>query len=251
MSTPRNPVVAQMLAHRSIRAYTDEPVAPEDLREAVRAGQAAATSSAVQAYCCIRVTDPAARREIADLAGPQRKIVHAPEFLVICADSRRHRLLCRREGLAYDQRFEAFLVGVIDATLFAQNMVLALESMGYGTCYIGGLRNDLARVDRALQLPEGVYPVYALCVGRPAQAPAPRPRLPVDAVLFDGAYPSDDDLLGRLSEYDDAYRAYLEERGAPAAQAGAGWSGAMAGKHATPTREDLARYYAAKGARLD
>ena len=246
-----NPTIEQMLAHRSIRAYTDEPVPTEHLREAVRAGQAAATSSAVQPYCCIRVTDTDTRSAIAELAGPQQKVALAPEFLVICADTRRHRLLCERAGSAYDQRLEAFLVGVIDAALFAQNMTLAFEALGYGTCFIGGLRNELPGVDALLKLPEGVYPLFGLCVGRPAEQPAPRPRLAIESVLFDDAYPDDATAIADTDVYDERYRAYLRERNAKEEQVARAWSGAMSAKYATPSRPALAEYYRSKGARLD
>lgn len=246
-----NETIGLMRAHRSVRKYTDEAVASADVEAAVRAGQAAATSSAVQAYCVIRVTDPDRRAAIAELAGPQEKVRVAPEFFVVCADSRRHRLLCEREGKRYEQELEAFLVGVIDATLFAQNMVLAFESMGYGTCYIGGIRNDLPALDRVLGLPEGVYPVFGVCVGRAAESPAERPRLGAEGVVFDDAYPSDGAMLAAIDAYDARYRAYLRERGASERQVDWAWGRAMAEKFATPSREALGAYYRSKGACLD
>ncbi len=243
-----NDVIRAMRAHRSVRAYTDEPIPHEAVVAAVEAGQAAATSSAVQAYCVIRVTDRQHRSRLAELTGPQEKVAVAPEFFIICGDSRRHRLLAERAGERYEQKLEAFLVSVIDATLCAQNMVLAFESMGYGTCYIGGLRNHLAEVDRLLGLPHGVYPLYGLCVGRPAQDPGLRPRLPIGGVLFQDAYPQDDDLLESVAAYDAVYEQYLRERGATNP---GGWSAAMAGKFASVTRPDIADYYRSKGAVLD
>ena len=54
-----------------------------------------------------------------------------------------------------------------DAALFAQNMVVAFESMGYGTCYIGGLRNDLQALHEVLDTPEGVWPLFGLLKGVP------------------------------------------------------------------------------------
>ena len=222
-----------------------------DLRLAIQAGQAAATSSAVQAYCAIRVTDPGARGAIAELSGPQEKVAECAEFLLICADSRRHRLLCEREGKRYDQRLEAFLVSAIDAALFAQNLTLAFESMGYGTCYIGGVRNDLPRLDEVLKLPEGVYPMFGLCVGKPEESPSERPRLPVDAILFEGAYPSDGQVLSDTDAYDETYRDYLRERGAKPEQIERSWSGAMAHKYPGVSRSELSAYYLGKGARLD
>ncbi|MFG0306532.1 MAG: oxygen-insensitive NADPH nitroreductase [Phycisphaerales bacterium JB040] len=242
-----NPTLETMLSHRSVRTYTDDPIPPEHVRRAVEAGQMAPTSSAVQAYSIIRITDPGTRARLAELTGPQEKVRLAPEFFVVCADSRRHRVICEHAGTGYDQRLEAFLVAAIDASLFAQNVLVAFESMGYGTCYIGGLRNDLGAVCELLDIPEGVYPLYGLCVGRPAEEPGQRPRLPVEAVLFDDAYPSDDEVLGRVGEYDEAYRAYLRDRGAPER----GWSDVISGKYVKPIRPDLASVYLGRGARLD
>jgi FMN reductase (NADPH) len=213
-----NEIIALMLRHRSIRRYTEDPLPEGDILAAVEAGQAASTSAAVQAYCLIRIT----------------------------GDTRRHRLVARRAGHPYDARLEGFLLAVIDASLFAQNLALAFESQGYGICYIGGLRNSLPEVDALLGLPEGVYPLFGLCVGVPEEDPAGRPRLPLEAVLFEGGYPSDEQILALLEEYDEAYWTYLQRRGAePQA-----WTAAMAGKFARPRREGIGAYYRGKGADL-
>ncbi len=246
-----HPAIDLMRAHRSIRTFTDEPVSREAIEAAVRAGQTAATSSSVQAYCCIRVTDPAHRDKLAELAGPQDKVKLAPEFFVICGDARRHRIACEMAGGAYDQKLEGFMISVIDAALFAQNMVLAFEAMGFGTCYIGGLRNDVGRVIEVLGLLSGVYPVFGLCVGRPAEAPTLRPRFPVESVLFEGAYPDDSTITAQLNAYDAGYREYLRQRGAPEQTVNGSWSGAMASKLGKVARPALAGVYRAQGAVLD
>lgn len=233
-------------AHRSIRAFTDEPVAEEDLRRAVLAGQAASTSGAIQAYCAIRIRDDATRSRLVDLTGGQPTVASAGAFFVLCGDTRRHRLALESRNAPHRARLEGFLLAVIDATLFAQNFALALESMGYGVCYIGGLRNNLPEVDRLLAIPAGVYPLYGMCVGRPAQTPNPRPRIDPRAVLFDDAYPSDDAMRDLMAEYDARYERYLMERGATPRS----WSDVMARKFAEPRRADLAEYYTRKGADL-
>ena len=158
-------VVDLLMRHRSIRRYRDEPIPDEVLARAVRAGQAASTSSAVQATTLVDVRDPAMRARLAELAGGQRQVETAARFLVACGDVRRHRLAAAVHGRPYDTRLEAFLVAAIDAALLAQNLCVALESLGYGICYIGGLRNELAEVDRLLGLPEGVLPLFGLCAG--------------------------------------------------------------------------------------
>jgi len=243
-----NPTIELLNSHRSIRVYKDEPVPDEHVRAAVEAGQMASSSSAVQAYCLIRVRNQANREKIAELAGPQQKVAQCGAFFVVCGDTRRHRVAAARDGNTYDQRLEAFLVATIDASLFCEKMVIAFESLGYGVCYIGGLRNHIAEVDELLELPEGVYPLYGLCVGVPAEEPGPRPRLPMEGVLFEDKYPGDDEMLERLAEYDDGYTRYLTERGAKNTE---GWSKRMGAKYATPERTHLGPYYKGKGAGLE
>lgn len=241
-----NDTITTMHAHRSIRQYGPDPIPREHIEIAVRAGQAAATSSAVQAYTVIHVTDPDKLSELAELAGPQEKVEKCGAFFVVCADTRRHRLMCERANKPYESTLERFLVGVIDATLFAQNMTLALESMDYGTCYIGGLRNDLERVDRILDLPDGIYPIYGLCAGTKAQDPIARPRLPIESILHTNGYPSDEDSMKALDSYDETYAQYLKDRGAPPST----WTEAMVSKLSRRSREELAGYFTRKGASL-
>ncbi|MHC4551090.1 MAG: NADPH-dependent oxidoreductase [Planctomycetota bacterium] len=232
--------------HRSIRRFTDEPVPDADVRTAVAAGQRASTSSAIEAYCCLRIRDPQTRQELVELTGHQDKVARAGAFLAICGDTRRHRLIARRAGRPYEARLEAFLLAVVDAALFAQNLVIAFESLGYGICYVGGLRNRLFEVDRLLALPAGVYPLFGLCVGRPAEEPSPRPRLPLAAVLLEERYPDDEAMLALIDRHDEDVRAYYERRGATPQP----WSARIAEKFSTLRRPDLAAYYARQGADL-
>jgi FMN reductase (NADPH) len=243
-----NDTIDLLHRHRSGRRFTDDLVPDEHIRAAVEAGQSASTSSAVQSYGLIHVTDDENRRRLADLTGPQPKVAECGAFFVVCGDTRRHRLAAERHGRAYDTRLEAFLLATVDATLFAQNLVVAFESLGYGICYIGGLRNRLPEVDRLLALPEGVYPLYGLCVGVPDETPSPRPRLPVDAVLFSDTYPDDESMNRLVGEYDTRYTQYLRDRGARDPERT--WSKLMADKFAEPHRTDLGGYYAGKGADL-
>ncbi len=230
-----NETISLIRSHRSVRSYKADPVPDDHIHQAVEAGQAAATSSAIQAYCLLHITRPAERQELAELCGSQEHITDCGAFFIVCGDTHRHRLLAQRAGQRYDARLEAFLLAVIDATLFAQNLVLAFESMGYGICYIGGLRNNLPAIDRLLELPEGVYPLYGLCVGVAAEQPDARPRLPVHSVLFEDRYADDKDILRAVDEYDAA---------AP------GWAQRMVRKFTEPRRTDVGPYYSGKGANL-
>jgi len=242
-----DPVLAAMRRHRSIRDFRPAPVPEADTERAVEAAQCAATSSWIQAYHLLQVTDPEERAELARLAGDQRQVTGAGAFFIVSGDTRRHRLLAQREGAPYAHSTELFLLATVDASLFAQNLTLAFESLGYGTCYIGGIRNQLAEVDRLLELPEGVYPLFGLCVGLPASDPGERPRLPARAVWSQGRYPSDEQVLDSADAFDVEAAAYYEDRGAP----GRNWSGGVWRKFRRPLRPDLREVYDSKGASFD
>lgn len=236
-----------MGAHRSIRKFKPTPVPDEHIRVAVAAAQRAATSSWIQAYALLQVEDPSIRGALVSLVGGQPQVAEAGAFFVVLGDTRRHRLLAERAGAPYANNLEVFLLATIDASLFAQNLALAFEAQGYGICYIGGLRNELAAVDRLLALPHGVYPLYGMTVGVPAEDPAPRPRLPVEGVWFKDRYASDEELLAQIAAHDVEAEAYYAARG----ESRRNWSGATWRKFRAPMRPDLARYYTEKGASFE
>ncbi len=127
-----NSTLELLLSHRSVRRFTDDPVTTEDLHAAVQAGQQASTSSNVQAYSALAIRDSEDLARLVTLTGGQEKVAECPLFLAICADTRRHRILADRNGCTYQTNLEGFMLATIDAALFAQNMCVAFESMGYG-----------------------------------------------------------------------------------------------------------------------
>lgn len=240
-----NDVIDLMLQHRSIRAYTDEVVPEADIHAAVEAGQKASTSSTIQTYSLVRVTDMRLRESFIEITGGQEKVRDCGAFFVICADMRRHRLLADRCGAACEQNVESFLLSVIDASLFAQNMTLAFESLGWGTCFIGGIRNDLQAVQDLLELPPGVAPLFGMTVGRPAEDPWPRPRFPVDTIMHANGVVSDTEALAQCDAYDDLMKDYYLKRGA----SGRTWCGQMERFFDQPKRPHLRAFFEGKGVR--
>lgn len=207
-----NPTIERLLAHRSIRKFTDEVVPDEVVRTLVACAQAAATSSNVQATTVIQVKTPATRERLAALAGGQSYVASAGAFLVWCADLSRAAKACQREGGAFEPGMtEHFIIATVDVALAAQNAVVAAESLGYGICYIGGLRNQPAAVAELLELPDQVYPVFGLCIGREAQDPEVKPRLPLDAILMQERY-AVEEQPELVATYDDTLAAYYRSR---------------------------------------
>ncbi len=195
---PWNAVLACLTSHRSVRAFLPDALPAGTLETVVAAAQSAATSSNMQTWSVVAVSDPTARAELARLAAGQRHIEECPLFLVFLADLSRLERVGRAagselEGLPF---LETFLVAALDAAIAAQNAAVAAESLGLGTVYIGAIRNEPEEVARVLGLPQGVVAVTGLCVGRadPARDPgAVKPRLSQAAVLHRDRYDAADD----------------------------------------------------------
>ena len=189
---PWNDVVSSLLHHRSVRGYTPDPVPAGTLATMIAAAQSAATSSNLQTWSVVEVTDPAKRAELAEIAGGQKHIVECPLYLVWLADLSRNERIAQAAGKALEGApyLETFLVAAIDAALAAQNAVVAAESLGLSTVYIGAMRNDPVRVAKLLGLPPGAGVVFGLCVGypKPENVGEVKPRLPQEVVLHRDRY---------------------------------------------------------------
>jgi nitroreductase len=207
------PTQQLQLRHRSVRRFLNRPVEQGLLESLIHCGQAAATSSFIQAYSVVRVTRVEARAAIAAAAGGQVWIERAPEFLVFCADLRRIDSACQRAGKGPVEGFtEHGLAAVVDVALMAQNVLLAAESQGLGGVFIGGIRNAPQVVVEQLELPDLVVPVFGMCLGWPDEDNPVKPRMPVDFVLHQDSYR---DLPAEsIAEYDAAMAAYYAARGA-------------------------------------
>jgi nitroreductase len=207
-----NSTIELLNAHRSIRKFTAKPIEQDTLNTLIKAGQAAATSSFIQACTVIQVSAGERRDALAEMAGNQQYVSTAPVFLVFCADMKRHQLACGMHDAEMQSGFtEQFLTASLDCALFAQNVMVAAESLGLGGVYIGGLRNKIEAVSELLELPELVYPVFGLCLGHPDQNPEVKPRLPLDVVLKQDRYDDSQDAE-RIAAYDDSVREYYRTR---------------------------------------
>ncbi|WP_370298600.1 oxygen-insensitive NADPH nitroreductase [Pontibacterium sp.] len=207
-----NAVIDLLKSHRSIRKFTEQPVDQGIVETLVEAGQSAATSSFIQACTVIQVNNTETREKLAACAGGQAYGASAPVFLVFCADMKRHQLACDMHDAQMQSGFtEQFITASLDCGLFAQNLVVAAESLGLGIVYIGGLRNNIAEVADLLELPDLVYPVFGMCLGYPDQNPEVKPRLPVNVVLKQEVYDDTGDQE-HIAAYDGHVREYYRTR---------------------------------------
>ncbi|WP_134683036.1 oxygen-insensitive NADPH nitroreductase [Brevibacillus migulae] len=211
-----NQVIDTILSHRSVRKFEDKPLTNEQIEQIIRSAQAASTSSFIQAYSIIGVTDAAKKARLAELAGNQTYVAQNGHFLIFCADLYRHEIigeLEEKEVLDSIESTEKFMVAIIDAALAAQNAAIAAESMGLGICYIGGIRNQLEEVKKLLHTPERVLPLFGMAIGYPLENNETKPRLPLHHVYHENQYQDNkDEYIRQLNSYNDTVSRYYEQR---------------------------------------
>lgn len=197
------PTIEQIYKHYSVRAYQPDPVPRELVEQIVAAGQRASTSSNLQLFSVVAVTDPTKRHQLADVCGNQQHIRDAPVFMAWCADLSRLSRVCARQGYTQVYEYvENFLVAAVDVAILMQTATLAAESLGLGMCYIGAIRNQPQDVIDLLGLPPLVFPISGMTLGWPAAQANIRPRLETRAILHWEGYNADDEEA--LRTYDQA-----------------------------------------------
>lgn len=214
---PANEVIDLLYRHRSVRAFAADPVGDAVVGTVVAAAQSAATSSNLQSWSVIEVRDAERKSAAATLAGDQQFIRDAPVFLVFVADWARNRAIAEArdepaEGIRY---VDTTLTGFVDAAIAAQNAVVAAESLGLGTVYVGSVRNNPEALAELLGLPQGAFPVVGLALGHPDPDDAARvkPRLPQRIVRHRETYADAAD--GDVAAYEAAVTAYYATQGQP------------------------------------
>ncbi len=240
-----NPTFDLIYRHGSVRHYRPDPIPQDTIEAIVAAAQRTSTSSNMQAYSVVSVTNPGTRTRLSELCGGQGHIAQAPVFLAWCADLARLERACELRGYTQEAGYvENFLIAAVDAVIAAQTAALVAEALGLGICYIGSIRNNTQGVIELLGLPRLTFPVTGMTVGWPATEPPIRPRLPQSAVLHWERYNSEHDV--ELAEYDRAMAAtgiyqgrQVPAPGKPGEMQDYGWTEHTARRVAQAMRTDL------------
>jgi FMN reductase (NADPH) len=251
------PTIELIRRHGSVRYYKPDSVPADMIETIVAAAQRSSTSSNLQMWSVVAITDANTRVRLANLCGDQKHIVEAPVFLAWCADLSRLDRVCQLRGYRQvTEHVENFLVAAVDCAIAAQTAALAAESLGLGICYIGSIRNQTQPVIDLLALPRLVFPITGMTLGWPAATPALRPRLPLNAVLHWETHDRRHEDQA-LRDYD---RAMLQTGiyqgrqvpvpGKPGETEDYGWLEHSARRVSRPTRTDLHKILSQQGFEL-
>ena len=185
-----NSVIETLLNRKSVRKYSDQKPNDEVIATVVRAGQQAPFAAQLCSLLLTRKKAP----------------YGAPLWFTICVDLHRMELIMAKRGWTMvSNDLSMLLFGIQDAALMAENMVIAGESLGMGSCFLGGTPYRADRIQKQYKLPKRVFPLVELIMGYPDEEFPTRPRYPLEFTLFEDRYPEMtdgmiDDAMRRMDE---------------------------------------------------
>ncbi len=218
-----NEVLELMNNRVSLRTYDDRPVTEEELQAILHAAMRAPTAGNQMLYSIIVVRDPETKEKLSKSCDNQPFIAKAPVLLLFVADQHKWFEFYKRnqvkefcdahqdKGFAFEapQESDLFLASE-DAMIAAQNAVIAGESLGIGSCYIGDIVEQFEYHQKLFDLPKYVFPIALLCMGhyRPDHKRVIRERFDPKFVVFEEKYHhmTDEEYEEMFAEENRGYR---------------------------------------------
>jgi nitroreductase len=188
-----HPTLDVMLNRRSVRRFKADPPTDEVIHSIVRAGQQAPFAS--QLYSVL-------------LSRKKKARFGAPLLFTICVDLHKlERFMALRGWQRVTSDLSLLLFGIQDAAYMAENMVIAAESLGLGSCFLGPAPFRASKIAKEYKLPPSVFPIVQLVMGYPDEVFPPRPRYPLSFTLFEDEYPAltDEQVAEAMQVMDEGY----------------------------------------------
>jgi FMN reductase (NADPH)/FMN reductase [NAD(P)H] len=201
-----NEVLRQLHERKSVRIFEDRTVPDAVKNEVIGAALQAPTAGNMMFYTIINVTDQQVKDQLAVLCDHQPFIAKVPLVLVFVADYQRWYKTYQAAGLVVRKPGVGDLIlACADAFIAAQNTVVAAQSLGLGSCYIGDVLENCEQVRALLALPAFTMPAAMVVYGYPTQQQLDRTkpaRFGRGHIVHENAYRTmePEELLGMYGE---------------------------------------------------
>ncbi|MFV0246410.1 MAG: nitroreductase family protein [Mycoplasmatales bacterium] len=168
------------------------------VKDSVKIAQRTACSMNAQQISIILITDQDKLNKISENNWNQPHIKECEAFLLYCIDHNRQQAVIEDSNntMHIQDDIESIVVASIDAGLIAQSVELLLQAQDIGTCYIGGVRNNIKEIASLVNL-EGIStPILGQAIGMPQggiinKVEDIRPRVQFDSFFFEENYQID------------------------------------------------------------
>ncbi|MEW6241559.1 MAG: nitroreductase family protein [Chloroflexota bacterium] len=171
-----------------MRAYEEREIEADVRANILKATLRAPTAGNLMLYSILDITDQAMKDKLAVTCDNQPFIARAPMVWIFLADYQRWydyfhvsgvEELCVQRNLTMQRPEEGDLfLACCDALIAAQNAVIAAESFGVGSCYIGDIMEQYETHRELLHLPQYVFPICMLVFGYSTQQQKDGPYTP-------------------------------------------------------------------------
>ncbi len=192
-----NPIIETLLNRKSIRAYEKRAIEPDVRAAILKATLRAPTAGNMMLYSIIDVTDQRLKDKLVTTCDNQPFIARAPMVWLFLADYQRwqdyfiHSNVEKLEKPMRTPEEGDLFLACCDALIAAQNAVIAAESFGLGSCYIGDIMENYETHKEMFALPQYVFPICMLVFGYPTQQQKDREmttRFDEKFILFENQY---------------------------------------------------------------
>ena len=163
-------IIQSLMDRKSVRSFTEQEIPEKIVQVILNASTQAPTAGNQQLYTILRISDPEKKHRLSISCDHQPFIEKAKLVLVYCADCLKWYTAFKESGC--DPREPGagdLLLAVCDAVIAAQNAVVAAESFGIGSCYIGDIMENIEEQRDILGLPPYVFPAAMLVFGYPTE----------------------------------------------------------------------------------
>jgi len=187
-----NEVLKQIKERKSVRVFENKLISDQLKSEILQAAFEAPTAGGMMHYSVLDITDKTLKRKLAVLCDNQPFITQAPLVLIFLADYQRwYDAFCYGDCNPRRPGEGDILLSCTDAIIAAQNTVVAAESLGIGSCYIGDILENCEEVRELLDLPDYVIPATMLVYGYPTEKQKNRqkpPRFDKEYIVYENKY---------------------------------------------------------------
>ena len=188
-----NQTLIDIYERKSVRVFEDRPIGTEEKRRILEAAIQAPTAGNQGMFAIIDVTDPELKAKLAETCDYQKFIAAAPMVLAFCADYQRwyDAYLAHGETDVRKPAEGDLMLAFEDTLIAAQNAVVAAQSMGIGSCYVGDFLERYEVHKELLGLPKYVLPAVLIAFGYPTEQQRERqkpPRFSVEDVVGENRY---------------------------------------------------------------
>jgi FMN reductase (NADPH)/FMN reductase [NAD(P)H] len=196
-----NQVIDVLMKRKSVRAYEDKEISREVRAEILRATLRAPTAGNMMLYSILEVTDQKIKDRLAVTCDNQPFIARAPMVWLFVADYQRWydyflasgvEEACGQRKIRMRKPEEGDLfLACCDALIAAQNAVIAAESFGIGSCYIGDIMEQYEIHRELFDLQQYTFPICMLVFGYPTAEQINRPytrRFEEQFIVFENQY---------------------------------------------------------------